>query len=183
MFGLFLLKESSLSCKFLQMLQMYAPDIAQKGRKMKRIFPEERMISGFLILGALLFFFFVIFPLEFSFNAETIFLTLIFIFGFGVAFNFIISHTAYDEENLFIVTLFVKQKIKMDEIIQIARTWEGSGKNIRLKWNVFYRDNYWGREFKTRIYLPEDYNSEKTSELIKTIKNRNAGFVFQINLQ
>ncbi len=148
---------------------------------MKRIFPKERIISGFLILGALLFFFCMIFPLEFSLNAETVFFALIFLCGFCIAFNFIIAHTAYTEENLFIVTLFGKQKIKMEEITRIDRTWEGSVKNIRLKWNVYYRDEYWDREFKTRIYLPEDYDSEKTKELIRAIKNRNTGLVFQID--
>ncbi|MBR4385103.1 MAG: hypothetical protein IKP51_01125 [Treponema sp.] len=147
---------------------------------MERIFSKERIILGLMGISILIFFWLTIFKLELSFDAASIMLFLLFAIGFGTCINLITAHTAYTSTNLFIWAFFHRKKIALDKITQIYRTWQGSGKNLRLRWYVLYLNK--NKESKARLYLPEDYNSEKITKLINTIKTVNEKFIFVLGI-
>ena len=143
---------------------------------MKRIFPKERMILGFMGISFLIYLLSSGFRPELSFDVVSIMFYLPFGIGFGVCTNLITAHTAYTSDSLLIWSFFYRKKISFDKIAQIYRTWQGSGKSLRLRWYVIYKDK--NKEVKTKLILPEDYDSENIARLIKAIKTVNGKFSF-----
>ena len=99
-----------------------------------------------------------------------------------ISLNFILSHTAYDSEKLVSWTPFWRVKIKLKEITQIRREWDGSGKSTRLKYNVYYYATNRNREVKTKLFLPENSESQSIKDLVKTIQNINENFEFIVKI-
>ena len=145
-------------------------------RKLKRIFPKERVILGLLGIAALLFFWFTIFNSGFSFDAGSVFLLILFALGLVICVNLITAHTAYNSEKILVWSLFYRKKIRFDEITKIHRTWQGSGKSLRIKWYVLYMDK--NKVAKAKLYLPDDFGSESVASLASAIKAVNDEFVF-----
>ncbi|MBQ1726415.1 MAG: hypothetical protein II039_03410 [Treponema sp.] len=145
---------------------------------MKRIFPKERVILGLLGIAALLFFWFTIFNSGFSLDAGSVMLLFLFALGLVICVNLITAHTAYNSERLLVWSFFYRKKINFDKITQICRTWQGSGKSLRLKWYVLYMDK--NKVAKAKLYLPDNFDSESVTNLASTIKavNDKAVFVF-----
>ena len=153
---------------------------------MKRILPAERILCGFLLLVLLMFFLFVLLPINITFGKESVFIIFFiiipFIVGFSISINLIISHLAFDSEKLVFYSLFKIKKIELNNITQITRNWEGSSKSLRLKYYVHHIDEHNNKEVKTRIYLPENYEAENVQEFLKCIKKKNDNFVFQVGI-
>lgn len=145
-------------------------------RELKRIFPKERVILGLLGIAALLFFWFTIFNSGFSLDAGSVTLLFLFALGLVICVNLITAHTAYNSERLLVWSFFYRKKINFDKITQICRTWQGSGKSLRLKWYVLYMDK--NKVAKTKLYLPDDFDSESVEKLAGAIKAVNDKFVF-----
>ncbi|HBB15052.1 MAG TPA: hypothetical protein DCZ76_12390 [Treponema sp.] len=147
---------------------------------MKRIFPKERVILGLLGIAALLFFWFTIFNSGFSLDAGSVMLLFLFALGLVICVNLITAHTAYNSEKILAWSLFYRKKIRFDEIIKIHRTWQGSGKSLRLRWYVLYMDKNKNKVAKAKLYLPDDFGSESVANLASAIKavNDKAVFVF-----
>ncbi|MBQ4025499.1 MAG: hypothetical protein II611_08920 [Treponema sp.] len=145
---------------------------------MKRIFPKERVILGLLGIAALLFFWFTIFNSGFSLDAGSVMQLFLFALGLVICVNLITAHTAYNSERLLVWSFFYRKKINFDKITQICRTWQGSGKSLRLKWYVLYMDK--NKVAKAKLYLPDDFGSESVANLASAIKavNDKAVFVF-----
>jgi len=145
-------------------------------RELKRIFPKERVILGLLGIAALLFFWFTIFKSGFSLDAGSVFLLILFALGLVICVNLITAHTAYNSEKILAWSLFYRKKINFDKITQICRTWQGSGKSLRLKWYVLYMDK--NKVAKAKLYLPDDFGSESVAKLASAIKAVNDKVVF-----
>ncbi len=138
------------------------------------------MILGLLGIAALLFFWFTIFKSGFSFDAGSVSLLILFALGLVICVNLITAHTAYNSERLLVWSFFYRKKINFDKITQICRTWQGSGKSLRLKWYVLYLDKNKNKVAKAKLYLPDDFGSESVANLASAIKavNDKAVFVF-----
>lgn len=150
---------------------------------MRKIFPKERIISGVIIFSFLLFLFFLMYPLEISFDKSSIFIIVTFILVLCISINLIVSHTSYNSEFVVLFSIFSIKKIKMDEITQISRLWEGSGKGLQLKWYIHYVDKKSNREIKRKIYLSENYASENIKRFIETIRKRNPKFILSLGIK
>ncbi len=138
------------------------------------------MILGLLGIAALLFFWFTIFNSGFSLDAGSVMLLFLFALGLVICVNLITAHTAYNSEKILAWSLFYRKKIRFDEIIKIHRTWQGSGKSLRLRWYVLYMDKNKNKVAKAKLYLPDDFGSESVANLASAIKavNDKAVFVF-----
>ncbi len=134
------------------------------------------MILGLLGIAALLFFWFTIFKSGFSLDAGSVFLLILFALGLVICVNLITAHTAYNSEKILAWSLFYRKKIRFDEITKIHRTWQGSGKSLRLRWYVLYMDK--NKVAKAKLYLPDDFDSESVKKLAGAIKAVNDKFVF-----
>ena len=145
----------------------------------KRIFPPERIGLGFLLLFGLIFFSIYLYP---SNKGDFIFFLCIFSPGFIYCLHLFSAHTSYDSENLILWTFYKRKKIRFEDIIQICRKWEGSGKSTSLKWHIYYRNNN-DKESKARLFLPENPDNKKINELFASIKKINHEAVIEINFK
>ncbi|MBO7612992.1 MAG: hypothetical protein J6S81_04145, partial [Treponema sp.] len=105
-----------------------------------------------------------------------VFLLILFTLGLVICVNLITAHTAYNSEKILVWSLFYRKKIRFDEITKIHRTWQGSGKSLRIKWYVLYMDK--NKVAKAKLYLPDDFGSESVASLASAIKAVNDEFVF-----
>ena len=141
---------------------------------MKRIFPTERVICGTLAFILTTFFFVVFFSHEgFSFDSGTVFSCVFFLFCFLGSLHFMLSHTAYNTTHIISQSLFRRKKIHFEDITQICRTWEGTGKGTRLRWYLFSCNARQNKETRTTLYLPENYESRGIQNLIEAINRKN----------
>ena len=140
------------------------------------------MITGFLFLSFAVFLSFLFYPLDIAFDWESVFILSLLGFGFAVSFYFIFAHTAYNSEYLIVWTPFCWKKIKIHEITKICRNWESNGKGHWIKWYAYHHDGKLDKEKRTKLYLPEDYESKSIKGMISTIKKANKSFAFYVDI-
>ncbi len=148
---------------------------------MKRIFPHRNVLFGLflgIMSGSALYF--ALFDKN-GIDAKPL---LFAVFLFSLAFHFVTMHTSYDSEFVVSWTFFKREKIRIEDILQIQREWISGGKGGgSYRWTISHWDRENKRERVTFLPLPANYKSKKVADFIDFIKSFNYKIEFVLDLR
>lgn len=149
----------------------------------KIIFPVERITHGVILLGLLSLFFMYVFT-GIKFNDRVYILFIPVIFGVIISLYLIATFIVYDSEKMIFFSLLKIKVIKFDDISLITRSWERVfyKKTDELKYFLYHFDEIKDKKIKTRIFLPEDFETEKMKDFLEAIKKENYKFTFEVKI-